>query len=58
MVTGDNQELVALRRGKTYHVAGCTMVAGKDAPTIDLDEVQERDLKPCPLCSPTPAPAR
>ena len=57
-VAGDDADLVALRRGKTYHVAGCTMVAGKEAPSIDLDEVRERDLKPCPLCSPTLATAR
>jgi len=57
-VAGDDTDLVALRRGKTYHRSGCTMVAGKDAPSIDLDEVRDRALQPCPLCSPAVAHAR
>jgi hypothetical protein len=46
--------LVALARGKSYHVEGCTMVAGKQAEPVDAPTVAERGLAPCPLCDPAP----
>jgi hypothetical protein len=47
-------DLVALPRGKSYHLAGCSMVAGKDAPPIEAAEINARELQPCPLCTPAP----
>jgi hypothetical protein len=54
-VAGDHHDLVALPRGKSYHKAGCSMVAGKTAPPVDAAELRSRGLRPCPLCSPAPA---
>ena len=51
------RELVALTRGKSFHVAGCSMVAGKQASPVDSSTIRERGLRPCPLCSPEPATA-
>jgi hypothetical protein len=48
------RELVALPRGKSFHVAGCSMVAGKQTQTVDLSAIRTRGLRPCPLCSPDP----
>jgi hypothetical protein len=47
-------ELVALPRGKSYHLLGCSMVAGKEAPPIEPAEISARELQPCPLCTPAP----
>ena len=47
--------VVALARGKSYHLTGCTMVAGKQAEPVDAAAVDERGLAPCPLCDPAPA---
>jgi hypothetical protein len=47
--------VVALARGKSYHLAGCTMVSGKQAEPVDAATVDERGLAPCPLCDPAPA---
>jgi hypothetical protein len=47
--------VVALARGKSYHLAGCTMVAGKQVEQVDAATVDERGLAPCPLCDPAPA---
>ncbi len=48
------RELVALPRGKSFHVAGCSMVAGKQTQPVDLSAIRQRGLRPCPLCSPDP----
>ena len=48
------RELVALPRGKSFHAAGCSMVAGKQAQSVDLSAIRSRGLRPCPLCSPDP----
>lgn len=47
--------VVALARGKSYHLAACTMVAGKQVEAVDAATVDERGLAPCPLCDPAPA---
>lgn len=54
-VAVDSDELVALARGRSYHRAGCSMVAGKATTPVDADNVSARGLRPCPLCSPAPA---
>ena len=46
--------LVALARGKSFHRAGCSMVAGKAVDAVDLTAVRTRGLRPCPLCAPEP----
>src|SRR5262249_31477329 len=48
------RELVALPRGKSFHFAGCSMVAGKQTQPVDLSAIRNRGLRPCPLCSPDP----
>jgi hypothetical protein len=50
-------DVVALPRGKSYHLAGCSMVAGKEAPPIEPAEISARELQPCPLCTPAPVHA-
>lgn len=47
--------VVALPRGKSYHLPACTMVAGKQVEAVDAATVDERGLAPCPLCDPAPA---
>ena len=49
--------LVALPRGKSFHRAGCSMVAGKNTDAVDLTAVRTRGLRPCPLCAPEPVVA-
>lgn len=48
-------DLVALPRGRSYHRAGCSMVAGKPAAPVGVGELSKRALRPCPLCEPAPA---
>lgn len=56
-VDRESEELVALPHGKSYHTAGCSMVAGKTAPQVDIGELSARGLRPCPLCRPAPVAA-
>jgi hypothetical protein len=53
-VVHEIEGLVALARGKSFHRAGCSMVAGKVVDAVDLTAVRTRGLRPCPLCAPEP----
>ncbi|MGI8663668.1 MAG: hypothetical protein ACR2LQ_10720 [Acidimicrobiales bacterium] len=54
-VTGSASSVVALARGKSYHLPSCTMVAGKHPEPVEPETVATRGLSPCPLCDPAPA---
>lgn len=42
----------AVERGTSYHLPGCSMVAGKSAIGISKGDVASRGLRPCRLCEP------
>jgi hypothetical protein len=44
----------AVRKGTSYHVPDCAMVAGKDAISLSRAEVVSSSLRPCRMCSPDP----
>ena len=47
-----SDSFVALARGKSYHRAGCSMVAGKSPLPVERSDIAARRLTPCPLCTP------
>ena len=51
----DQDSLVALPEGQTYHRASCSMVTGKaQAAALTAVVARRRGLKPCRLCEPAP----
>ena len=53
-----NVRVLALPEGQSFHRADCVMIEGKpQARPVSAKVVQERGLKPCKLCEPTPAGA-
>lgn len=48
-----SKALVALARGRNFHTADCTLVAGKATRPVDARIVEERKLVPCRLCDPS-----
>jgi hypothetical protein len=52
------REVVVVEGGEYFHRTTCTLVAGKDGEVVAPLAARRRSLKPCPVCTPAPAPAR
>ncbi len=50
------RKVLAVDGGELFHRRGCDLVAGKDAVEITPSVARKRGLRPCPACSPAPAP--
>ena len=53
----DPERVLVVSGGETFHGHGCPMAAGKDTEELAVEAARTRGLSPCPLCSPTEAPA-
>jgi len=51
------RRVVVVEGGEMFHRADCTMVEGKEAESTSPAAARKRDLRPCPICQPAPAPA-
>ncbi|MGF7238738.1 MAG: hypothetical protein ACQSGP_27840 [Frankia sp.] len=48
----DEDELVAVPSGRSYHRPSCELVTGKPAQAVSDAEIATRGLSPCPVCQP------
>lgn len=48
----DEQPVIAVQGGETFHLAGCAMAAGKAVDALSAADAVRRGLRPCPLCEP------
>lgn len=48
----DDDDLVAVPSGRSYHRPSCELVTGKPAQAVSDDEIATRGLSPCPVCQP------
>jgi hypothetical protein len=49
------RKVVTTEGADLFHRPACAMVEGKDASELTPATARKRGLKPCPLCTPTPA---
>lgn len=43
-------DVVVTKRGKKYHSAACSLIAGKQVTTIDEQQAVAKGLQPCGKC--------
>lgn len=56
-VTARSDDVVAVPAGTSYHRPSCRLASGKpDVTPVDADQIRDRQLQPCPVCSPDPVP--
>lgn len=51
------RRVVFVDDGELFHRGNCQLVAGKDAHELTPAAARKRGLRPCPACTPAPAPA-
>ena len=54
--TSPARKVLAVDGADLFHRRECSMVEGKDAAEITPAAARKQGLRPCPLCSPAPAP--
>lgn len=55
---GPARRVVAVADGELFHRSDCSLVEGKDGEALTPAAARKRGLRPCPVCSPAPAPVR
>lgn len=54
--SGPARRVVTVEGGELFHRAGCALVADKDSTEVTPATARKKGLRPCPACTPAPAP--